>query len=174
MDIVLLSPPLYQEWICRCMAGAKSRRIMIFWFNMDREIIAAVSENFPHPGWRGKLHASAEGAKERTGRCKPSYALTDFGALSCTRRRTRRTGRGYLDLVGGIEKRGQQHRRLLQNRRSQFECLILHSKLPPDCCHGIKPGDGFEESGNGGCADLPDPRDPHLIRYILPFPLFPL
>ena len=49
MDIVLLSPPLYQEWICRCMAGAKSRRIMIFWFNMDREIIAAVSENFPHP-----------------------------------------------------------------------------------------------------------------------------
>ena len=66
MDIVLLSPPLYQEWICRCMAGAKSRRIMIFWFNMDREIIAAVSENFPHPGWRGKLHASAEGAKERT------------------------------------------------------------------------------------------------------------
>lgn len=80
MDIVLLSPPLYQEWICRCMAGAKSRRIMIFWFNMDREIIAAVSENFPHSGWRGKLHASAEGAKERTGRCKPSYALTDFGA----------------------------------------------------------------------------------------------
>ena len=63
MDIVLLSPPLYQEWICRCMAGAKSRRIMIFWFNMDREIIAAVSENFPHPGWRGKLHASAEGAR---------------------------------------------------------------------------------------------------------------
>ena len=53
---------------------------MIFWFNMDRGIIAAVSENFPHPGWRGQLHASAEGAKERTGRCKPSYALTDFGA----------------------------------------------------------------------------------------------
>ena len=77
---VAFAPPLYQEWICRCMAGAKSRRIMIFWFNMDREIIAAVSENFPHPGWRGKLHASAEGAKERTGRCKPSYALTDFGA----------------------------------------------------------------------------------------------